>query len=77
MLCRLVALALVLVAVAPAAAAPPTRTVRPTVVIEPPQSGFRWSDAAVGAAAAVGLVLVAAGVVVVLRSRQPESKESP
>ena len=49
-----------LVASALSAASPPTRT--GPVAVESGRGGFAWADAAIGAAAALGVVLVLAGV---------------
>ena len=45
----------------PADAVPPTARSAPAVTVEPSGSGFDWGSAAVGAGAAGGLVLIAAG----------------
>jgi hypothetical protein len=57
------------------AADPPTHPAqRAPVVVEVRGEGFHWGDAAVGAAAALGLTLAGAGVLVLTRSTvsQPE-----
>ena len=48
-----------------------SRTVDPRspVVVEVRRGGFHWSDAGVGAAAALAVVAIAAGVALVLRGR--------
>lgn len=65
---RLAATALVLFAVAASEASgvrgtnqPPARTPAP-VVVRVADNGFHWGDAGLGAAAAIGLVLLAAGL---------------
>ena len=43
---------------------------RPPVVVQVHRDGFRWGDAGVGAAAAVAIVVIAAGIAVVVRDRR-------
>ncbi len=47
---------------------PPQPAQRPPVVIEVRRDGFHWGDAAIGAAATLGLVLAAGGVHALRRS---------
>jgi len=47
----------------------PTTDRRSPVVVEVRRDGFHWADAGVGAAAALAVVAIAAGVALVLRGR--------
>ena len=66
------ALAGALVAPGAHAAAPERAEPPPPVVVEVRRDGFHWKDAGVGAAAALALVTIAFGLVLVLRDR-PET----
>jgi hypothetical protein len=58
----------VIVATAGGAAGPRAQhTQRPPVVIEVREGGFDWGDAAIGAAAVSGLVLLGSGAVLAFR----------
>lgn len=54
--------ALAAVVLAPAGWSAASRTQTGPVVIQTTHGGFAWGDAAIGAAAALGVLLVAAGV---------------
>jgi hypothetical protein len=47
------------------------------IVVRVNEGGFRWTDAAVGAAAGIGATLVAAGGVALVRVRQNEKGVRP
>jgi hypothetical protein len=47
---------------------PQTTTARPVQIVRP--GGFDWADAGIGAAGAMGLALVAAGVALALAARR-------
>jgi hypothetical protein len=49
----------------------PRSGAQPTVVVETARDGFHWGDAAIGAAATLGIVLAAAGVLLVRRDAVP------
>ena len=69
----LIAVAAVAVAVstaAPAESRPPRRPA--PVVVQTSRRGFDWADAAIGAAAATGLIGVAAGVLFLKGDRNAE-----
>jgi hypothetical protein len=55
-----------------AAASPPSRS---TVVVELDRGGFHWLDAGVGAAAALALVALAYGVLLLRRGVTPPEPE--
>ena len=52
--------------------APPAQ--RPPVVVQVRGDGFHWGDAAVGAAAMLGLTLAAGGLVVFVRTGSPRTE---
>jgi hypothetical protein len=54
--------------------APPAQG--PPVVVQVRGDGFHWGDAAVGAAATLGLTLAAGGFVVLLRNGSPRSERT-
>jgi hypothetical protein len=54
---------------------PATPPQRPPVVVQVRGDGFHWGDAAVGAAATLGLTLAAGGFVVFIRSGPPPRPE--
>jgi hypothetical protein len=66
--CTLV-LTVIIVSTAGGATGPraPQPAQRPTVVVEVREGGFHWEDAAIGAAAVFGLVLVGSGAVLAFR----------
>ena len=49
---------------------------RSPVVVEVRRDGFHWGDAGVGAAAALAIVAIAAGVALVLRDRHDHQEPS-
>ena len=49
---------------------PETAKPRSPVLVEVRRDGFHWGDAGVGAAAALAIVAIAAGVALVLRDRR-------
>jgi len=69
----LIAVAALAVAVSRAASAESSPRQRPTpVVVQTSRGGFDWADAAIGAAAATGLIGVAAGVLFLKGDRNAE-----
>jgi uncharacterized iron-regulated membrane protein len=44
-----------------------TPAVPPTRIVEVPQTGFEWGDAAIGGAATLALILLVAGTAITLR----------
>ena len=54
----------------PGAAAPSVVTIRHTRVVEVPQSGFEWGDAAIGGGATLAVVLAATGIALTVRPRR-------
>jgi len=59
-------------------ARPPVRVVAParTRIVEVPQAGFEWGDAAIGGAATLALVLLVAGGGMTLRPRRTATSSS-
>jgi hypothetical protein len=53
---------------------PSTPAQRPPVVVQVGDDGFHWGDAAVGAAAVLGLTFAAGGLVVLIRARSPRQE---
>ena len=52
-------------------AVPSVVTIRQTRIVEVPESGFEWGDAAIGGGAALALVLAATGIALTVRPRRP------
>ena len=60
---------------APAAAAQEERPARSPVIVEVSDDGFDWADAAIGAAAAIGVTLAGAGATLVARKPTNDRRE--
>jgi len=57
-------------------AAPSVVTIRNTRVVEVPQSGFEWGDAAIGGGATLAVVLAATGIALTVRPRRSPASAS-
>jgi hypothetical protein len=56
--------------------APSVVTIRNTRVVEVPQGGFEWGDAAIGGGATVALLLTATGIALTVRPRRSSASIS-
>jgi hypothetical protein len=61
---------------APADNPRPRPAQQPPVVVQVRRDGFHWGDAAIGAAATLGVTLAAGGVLVVARSGAPRPERN-
>jgi hypothetical protein len=70
-LCRWLVISLIATAIAAPGVRAQSESATPhsPVVVELRRDGFHWGDAGVGAAAALAIVAIAAGVALVIRSR--------
>jgi hypothetical protein len=70
-LCRWLVISLIATAIAASGVRAQSESAGPRtpVVVEVRRDGFHWGDAGVGAAAALAIVAIAAGVAIVIRGR--------